>query len=150
MRDELKIFKKYLKQKGLKQTTQREVVLKLFLESPKHLSVDELSRRVRESDPGIGHSTVYRTLKLLAGCGLALESQFLYGRTCFEPAWGVEPHHHLICTRCGTISEFRDPLIGAVRDKICKGLDFKPEADRMEVYGVCSDCQGPRELREED
>jgi Fur family ferric uptake transcriptional regulator len=141
MREEFKILAAYLQKKKLKHTTQRETVLKLFLEAPKHISVDELARRVQAVDRGIGTSTVYRTLKLFIECGLALESKFQHEKTCFEHGYNIEPHHHLICNNCGNVSEFRDPLIPAVTEKICRGLGFKDQEARMEIYGLCSSCQ---------
>jgi Fur family ferric uptake transcriptional regulator len=149
-REEFKILAAFLRKKGLKHTSQRETVLRLFLEAPKHLSVDELAARVRQADPGIGYSTVYRTLKLFTECGLALESKFLHEKACFEHGYKIAPHNHLVCTRCGTVSEFTDPLIPAVTEKICRGLDFKNLEHRVEIYGLCSSCQGPKESRKED
>lgn len=148
--EQRKILAEYLKRRGLKQTTQRETVLRLFLEAPKHLSMEALAERVRREDPRIGTSTVYRCLKLFAEAGLAKESRFQGGRTCFERGHAAEPHHHLICTRCGRISEFQNPLIEAVAEKVCHELDFKAQETRMELYGLCSACQGPRDRRAED
>ncbi len=140
----------YLKQKGLKQTAQRETVLKIFLESPKYLSVDELTRRVRSKHSKLGLSTVYRSLRIFTECGLARENHFLYRGASFEPIYGVAAHDHLICKRCGKVQEFSNPLIQAVQEKVGKEFDFKREEHRVEIYGLCSDCQGPKHLRPEE
>src|SRR5258708_3950134 len=150
MREEFKILAEYLRKKKLKQTSQREKVLKLFLEAPKHITVDELARQVHDADPKIGYSTVYRSLKLFTECGLALESKFQHGKACFERGFQVSPHHHLICTKCGDINEFSNPLIEAVTEKVSKELDFKAVENKVEVYGLCSKCQGPKESRHEE
>jgi Fur family ferric uptake transcriptional regulator len=150
MRDESRILAQYLRQKGLKQTSQRETVLRLFLEAPKHITVDELTARVRQVDRKVGTSTVYRCLKLFTECGLALESKFQHGRACFEHGYKATPHHHLICTRCGRIDEFENPLIEAVADKICREGDFRSEEARLEIYGLCAACQGPKASRAEE
>src|ERR1700731_5434253 len=71
MREAEGIFVQHLKRVGLKQTGQRSAILRTFLETREHLSIDELHRLVKKNDPRIGFSTVYRTLKLLARCGLA-------------------------------------------------------------------------------
>jgi Fur family ferric uptake transcriptional regulator len=150
MREETRILAEYLRRKGLKQTSQRETVLRLFLEAPKHITVDDLTARVRQMDRRVGTSTVYRCLKLFTECGLALESKFQHGRTCFEHGHKATAHHHLICNRCGRIGEFENPLIEAVGEKVCRDLDFKAEETRLEIYGLCSACQGPKDARPEE
>ena len=70
------ILHRHLKGVGLKQTAQRDTILRTFLETRDHLSTDELHRLVQKKDAHIGYTTVYRTLKLLAECGLASEVAF--------------------------------------------------------------------------
>ena len=135
MDNELKILREYLQRKGLKNTSQREVILKVFLEAPKHLTVDEIARRVQDMDSKIGYSTVYRTLKLFAECGLARESHFLHGRTIFEPGLGAQDHDHLVSMDSDRVEEFQHDLIQAVQEKICRDSGFSPEFRRLEIYG---------------
>src|SRR6185312_15111962 len=76
VREAQSIFQNHLRQVGLKQTAQRDVILRAFLDTRDHLSTDELYRLVKKRDNSIGFTTVYRTLKLLAECGLASEVAF--------------------------------------------------------------------------
>src|ERR1035437_2110520 len=55
------IFLQHLKRVGLKQTEQRNAILRTFLETREHLSIDELHRLVKRTDPRIGFTTVYRS-----------------------------------------------------------------------------------------
>ncbi len=64
-------------------------------------------------DPRVSVATVYRTMKLLAGCGLAFPRQFDGTQTRYEPAAGRPHHDHLICTGCG---DHRGVRRGADRD----------------------------------
>lgn len=143
MREELRILREHLKRAGLKQTSQREAILGIFLELPDFLPVDEIGRAVAARDRRIGLSTVYRSLKLFVEAGLAREHHFLTGRTTFEKTSGPGGRNHLICTQCHRVQPFEDPLIEAVRDKVCRGLSFAPSFNRLEVYGLCSQCRGP-------
>jgi Fur family ferric uptake transcriptional regulator len=143
MKEELKILREHIRAKGLKQTSQRESILRIFLELPDFLTVDELGRAVQDRDRRIGLSTVYRSLKLFTEAGLAWEHQFWHGKTCFEKAYGRKPHNYLVCTQCLTVEAFSDPLIDAVRDKVAGAKGFKPAFNRMEVYGLCRKCRGP-------
>jgi len=144
MKDELRILREHLKRTGLKRTSQREVILGIFLRLPDYLSVDEIGRAVQEEDRRVGLSTVYRSLKLFVEAGLAREHHFLAGKTRFEKAGGPGqgPRNYLICTRCHRVQVFADPLIDAVRDKVCKGLKFAPKFNRLEIYGLCVDHRG--------
>src|SRR5512147_2118389 len=106
MKREHEILIGFLRQKGLKQTDQREKILDIFLSNVKHVSADELHAIIRKSDPKIGFSTVYRTLRLLTDAGLAREVNFGDGRSRFEKAFDKNQHGHLICTNCGRTEEF--------------------------------------------
>ena len=66
-----RILAVYLREKGLKQSARRDLVLAVFLDTHDHLSTEELHHLVKARDPSIGSTTVYRTLKLLNDCGLA-------------------------------------------------------------------------------
>ncbi len=95
-------FYTHLKRVGLKHTGQRDAILRTFLETHEHLSTEELHHLVQRSDPRIGFTTVYRTLKLLADCGLASEVEFHDGVTRYEHQYNRRSHHHMVCTECGS------------------------------------------------
>ena len=147
---QLAVLRGHLKRSGLKQTAQREVVLKALLEGPRYVTMDELVASVQKKDRGIGYSTVYRCMKLFCECALAKEHHFLYGKTCFEHSLDDAAHDYLICKQCGRVQEFSNPLIQAVQEKVTSELDFKLQEHRVELYGVCSSCQGPVAQRPEE
>jgi len=64
-------FRDYICARGLKLTRQRRLILATFLAHGRSLSADELFRELRAQDHPVGYVTVYRTLKLLAGSGVA-------------------------------------------------------------------------------
>ena len=85
---EKEIFFEHIRRAGLKKTSQREMILLLFLQTEGHLSAEDLYLLVREKDPTVGFTTVYRTLKLLSECGLAREERLGDGRRRYE-------HHYI-------------------------------------------------------
>src|SRR5258708_1664006 len=95
------IYLEHLRRVGLKQTEQRNAILRTFLETREHLSIDELHRLVKKTDPRIGFTTVYRTLKLLADCGLASEVAFHDGIARYEHQYNRRSHHHMVWTEGG-------------------------------------------------
>lgn len=137
-----KVFTDYLAQKGLKNTNQRMLILKEFLEQASHLSTEELYLKVRSKNPRIGYATVHRTLKLFAECGIAAERNFGDGQGRFELIHGEEHHDHLICTRCGLIIEFENSQIEKLQNEVARKHRFTIDNHRLELYGLCSDCVG--------
>jgi len=134
----------YLAVKGLKSTTQRDKILKAFVDAGQHLSAEELFLRVKKVHPGIGYATVYRTLKLLAEAGLAQESRFEDGFTRYEHTSTDTHHDHLICTRCGAIIEFENERIEQLQQDVARKNRFKVQTHKLELYGLCAECQGKK------
>ena len=133
-------FADFLTRSGLKSTRQRDRIVRAFFTAGRHLSAEELYHRIHADDPGIGLVTVYRTLKLLRGAGLATERQFGEAYTRFDPNPADRPHDHLICTRCGKIQEFEDATLRQLRAKVARTLGFTVTEQKVELYGFCRDC----------
>ena len=139
----LEALRAYVAQHGLKFTRQRELIAETFFAAGEHLTVEDLLDKVRESDPQVSLATVYRTMKLLTECGLADAHRFGDRHVRYEPADTDEEHHdHIICDRCGKIVEFYNPRLEQLQDDIAGAHGFRLVRHRMELYGICSDCEG--------
>ncbi len=138
--DRVSVFNEYVRQKGLKNTSQRETILTVFLDSTSHYSTEELYLKLRKEHPKIGYATVHRTLKLFAECGIASELNFGDGQTRFEPLNQDQHHDHLVCTQCGLIIEFTEPRIEKIQEQVAAQHKFKIENHRHELYGLCARC----------
>lgn len=126
---------------GLKHSRQRDLVADTFFEMGGHVSVEQLVAAVRRSDPRVSVATVYRTMKLLADCGLAFPRQFDGTQTRYEPAAGRPHHDHLICTGCGTIEEFAEERIETLQSRVARNHGFEVETHKLELYGRCASCR---------
>jgi Fur family ferric uptake transcriptional regulator len=135
----------YIEEKGLKHSRQRDRIAETFFAMGGHVSVEELVARVRRLDPRVSVATVYRTMKLLADCGLAIPRQFGGGQTRYEAAAGREHHDHMICTRCGEIVEFANARIESLQELVARRHGFEVESHKLELYGRCARCLGARE-----
>jgi Fur family transcriptional regulator, ferric uptake regulator len=135
------ILHRHLKDVGLKQTAQRDTILRTFLETRDHLSTDELHRLVQKRDARIGYTTVYRTLKLLAECGLASEVAFHDGIARYEHQYNRRSHHHMVCTACGSSVEFFSPQVGDLEQEIGRKYHYLTTRHTFQIYGVCEDCR---------
>src|SRR5512132_648951 len=54
MTEEQEVFLKHIQKKGLKRTSQRDLILDIFLRTEAHLSSEDLYRLVQKQDPTIG------------------------------------------------------------------------------------------------
>ena len=116
MTEEQEVFLKHIQKQGLKRTAQRDLILDVFLRTEAHVSGEDLYQLVREKDPTVGQTTVYRTLRLLTDAGLAREVRFGDGRAHYEHNYKHEHHDHMICSECGKIIEFYSPELEAMQD----------------------------------
>lgn len=83
---------------------------------------------MKTQDPKIGFTTVYRTLKLLAECGLASEVAFHDGIARYEHQYNRRSHHHMVCTGCGSSVEFFSPEVGELEQEIGPNTITSPPA----------------------
>ncbi|MDC7249416.1 MAG: Fur family transcriptional regulator [Sphaerochaetaceae bacterium] len=138
-------LKKIVKQKGLKYTEQREVVLNVLLHAEEHLTAEEIYNLIKSENPdsNIGIATVYRALSFLEEVNLIASINFGVDGKKYES--NKKDHHdHLICTSCGKIIEFVDNEIEKRQEKIAKKNKFKITSHSMQLYGICPDCQNKK------
>jgi Fur family transcriptional regulator, ferric uptake regulator len=138
---ETAVFEKFIKDKRLRHSKPRDFIIKTFLSLERHMTVDELWGEVKKRYPSIGFATIYRTMKLLSESGLCREIRFEDGATRYEHLYGHDHHDHLICTRCGRLVEVVEPGIEKLQDRLMKRHGFVPQSHRMNLYGICKECQ---------
>ena len=142
VRARMRQFEQALRERGLKATSQRDDIARVFFGATGHLSIEELYTAVRKVNPRVGYATVYRTLKLLREVGLAAERHFDDGQARFEAVEEAAEHHdHVICERCGKIVEFSSQELERLQERIARFLGFVVGRHRMELYGICAECR---------
>ena len=125
MTEEQEVFHQHIQKQGLKRTAQRDLILDVFLNTEAHVSGEDLYQLVREKDPTVGQTTVYRTLRLLTDAGLAREVRFGDGRAHYEHNYKHQHHDHMICSECGKIIEFYSPELEAIQDAMAAKHRFQ-------------------------
>ncbi|HEY2865692.1 MAG TPA: Fur family transcriptional regulator [Pyrinomonadaceae bacterium] len=138
---EKEILLEHLQRAGLRRTGQRDLILETFLRTEEHLTSEDLYRLVQREDPTVGHTTVYRTLKLLTDAGLAREVRFGDNKTYYEHHYNHEHHDHMICTECGKVIEFYSAEIEALQDQMADNFGFLPTHHSLRLWGLCDECQ---------
>lgn len=130
-------------------TLTRKSILDLLRKTSKHMSAKEIYYYLLEKYPGIGLSTVYRTLDLLSQMRLINKMDIGEGQSRYEYRPGEENshHHHLICRKCGKIIDYGDfvdkevKLVKEEAKSIKRKYKFTVQDYNIEFYGVCKDCQ---------
>jgi Fur family ferric uptake transcriptional regulator len=135
-----------LRQRGIRLTRQRQVLLDLIDSSGQHLDADRLYEMARERDSKINRVTVYRTLRMLKESGLVDELDLMHyvgGQHYYETRLKQE-HAHVICLRCGKVEEFFGEPLPKLRRQIESHFGFQIVLVRTEVGGYCAHCQALR------
>lgn len=135
------VLRQYLKSKGLLHSKQREQVLDIFLKTEKHPTIGDLYELVRKKNPKIGLATVYRAMRVICAAGLAREADFGDGVRRFEHEYQHQHHDHLVCLKCGKITEVMSPEIEKLQERLAKKYSFTPLRHRMQIFGICGKCK---------
>lgn len=130
-------------------TAPREAILNLLDRTSKHLSAKEIYASLHRAYPGIGLTTVYRTLDLLARARLINKLDIGEGQSRYEfkSDKRKEHHHHLICTKCGRIIDYSDfveeelELVKRTEKTLALKYNFTVQDHNIEFYGLCEKCK---------
>ncbi len=122
------ILDKYVAKKNLRKTQERYRILEFIYDLDKHFDVDELHRKLKESDFSVSKATVYNTLELLLDAGLVRKHHFSNNTAYYEKSYFNKAHDHLIITdrngKVEQIIEFCDPRIDAIRADLEQHLNI--------------------------
>ena len=120
---------KNLREAGLKVTLPRVRILEIFDKSlERHLSADDVYKKILDSGDEVGLATVYRVLTQFESAGILEKQNFESGHSVYELASNPdfdEHHDHMICLDTGDIIEFYNEELEDLQDKIAKKHGYK-------------------------
>ncbi len=138
---EKEILTDFLSKKNLRMTSQRDMILNVFLKTEKHLTSEDLYNLVKRKDKSIGQATIYRFLKLLTDAELAREVEFGDGVIRYEHNYGHKHHDHIICVKCNESLEVVEPRIEKLQEELAKKYGYTLKGHKMYLYGICESCR---------
>ena len=138
--------KDLLREKGLKVTSQRLMVLNILsAHGDEHLTVEEISDLAKEESPEIGLATIYRTVQVLLELHVIEKVTFDDGFARYElngeETGSGHRHHHAICTQCGKVYSLETDLLDTLEKQVFESLGFEVTDHEVKLYGLCSACR---------
>ena len=125
---------------GYRMTEPRRSLAALIEAQDGHFTAAELVAAARAARPAVGRATVFRTLDLLEHIGAVERLDLPNGDHAYV---GCEPahHHHIVCSRCARTVEIDDAGLRSVLRDVARETGFRVDDHRLELFGVCPDCQ---------
>lgn len=122
---------------GYRMTAQRAALLKAIWKLDAHFTAEQVRQALPQAErPDL--STIYRTLDLLCEVG-ALHA--LTGVTPTEYERAREPHHHLLCRDCGTVTVLADYHLDSLIAHLLDEHGFAAELSHLAIPGRCLPCR---------
>ncbi len=134
-------FLQQLHQKGVRMTAQRLTVTTEIAACSGHFDMEQLLSRMHAKGLKISRATAYRTLETLQACNLVEKRDFGKSGRVYENVIPGGHHDHLICTKCGRVTEFDSPELEKIQQYICDKLGFAQVSHTHHVFGICQQCQ---------
>ncbi|EOB7551146.1 TPA: peroxide-responsive transcriptional repressor PerR [Staphylococcus aureus] len=128
-----------LRQAGVRITPQRQAILRYLISSHTHPTADEIYQALSPDFPNISVATIYNNLRVFKDIGIVKE--LTYGDSSSRFDFNTHNHYHIICEQCGKIVDFQYPQLNEIERLAQYMTDFDVTHHRMEIYGVCKECQ---------
>jgi Fe2+ or Zn2+ uptake regulation protein len=126
-----------LRERGQRVTPQRLAIARVVAELDRHVTAEHVFGEVSSRLPGVSLPTVYATLELLEQLGLVRRVS-VAGSAVYDGR--IEEHHHLVCRRCGAITDVEAPVDRAGLLAAAQANGFAPDYSEVVVRGLCASC----------
>ena len=142
---EKKQFIRLFKEQGLDRFDQRFQVLDAFLTLEDQVTLQDISQQLRADGVHLEDEFIFSSMEILCRFGFALKADFNKDLEAFYEHRHLGVHHdHMICTKCGSILEFKDEALEKQQKKVTDAYGFYMLQHKMEIYGLCSACMAAR------
>ena len=141
MNKEAHPLKDFLGPGGLRNTKERETILRELEVRKGHFNAEKLYSVLNRKGTKVSRPTIYRTLKLLEKYHLIEKLDIKQNCFYYEPRYQKKDHGHMICEKCGKIIDFPSQSFNTLKSEIGKDKTFKLDNISIQVFGVCMSCQ---------
>jgi len=128
-----------MRSRGGRATSARRLLLAALVTRPGHLSAEELAAEVQSRAPDVNLSTIYRNLEELERLRVVDRTHLGHGPATYHLASAA--HGHLVCEKCGSMSEVPDQIFDGLAEQARERYGFVIHPNRFAVTGLCAGCQ---------
>ncbi|AMB94451.1 transcriptional repressor [Aerococcus sanguinicola] len=136
-----------LREHKVRITPQREAIIKYLIETKDHPTAEDIFNELSPHFKSMSLATVYNNLNLLTRMHLVRELN--YGDDASHFDFDLDRHYHVICEHCGRIVDLYYPILYELESYAAAYTGFKVNNHRLEIYGLCQDCQLERQETED-
>ncbi len=137
-------FRSLIESDEIGKVEERLNVIDVFLSTEEHVTLEEMMQLLKERAFDYEPEFVRQCMNRWVDHGFAQKKEFEGQPPRYEHRHLGKHHDHLICTKCGRISEFRDEGMEILQAKIAASQCFHILQHKMEIYGLCSHCVSQR------
>ena len=127
-----------LKEKGLKTTRQRLLLLKVLLEASNPLNAEMILERMKGDLSGCNLSTVYRNMELLLTRDVVHEINI--NQKSYYAINQNQHGHYIQCIQCKEMTLIEGCPLEAYEKELETQTGYKVVKHRVELFGICKKC----------
>ena len=128
-----------LRQRGLRVTTPRRLVLEALFAAEVPVSAEHIAQTVN-----LELTSVYRNLETLEHHGLARHVHLGHGPGLYVLI-GRGEREFLSCERCGAVRSLTTEQLDPIRDRVRELYGYEARFSHFPIVGLCPDCAQRRE-----
>lgn len=128
---------------GQRLTTSRRHIVDVLASADRPLSIPE----ILEATPAVAQSSAYRNLASLERVGVVTRVVTSDEWARFELSEDITGHHHhLVCSRCGAVTDVVVPddierRLDSTLGTLATSAGFTLQHHRLDLIGVCAQCR---------
>jgi Fe2+ or Zn2+ uptake regulation protein len=126
---------------GYRLTEPRRMVAELVNARTGHFTANDLLEDAAAQELNIGRATVFRALELFAELEVLERIDLPTGDHAYVSCLPAHHHHHVICERCGQVTEVQDLGLGEALRAMERATGWRVDTHRLELYGCCPECR---------
>ncbi len=134
-------FIQALRERGMRLTPQREMVLSVMHGLAGHATADDIYRGVQARSTAVDISTIYRTLDLLQAMDMLVILETPDGQRSYALAGAHGEHVHLVCRGCGCEIHADPAPFEALAAQLAAQYGFALATSHLSLPGVCAACR---------
>ena len=127
-----------LRARGHRVTAPRLLVHRHVRRSGGHLTPEQVHAQLAPGLPSLSPATIYATLDLLDELGFVRRLSTPRGTTVYDPR--TDPHHHVICRRCGRMEDIDAPVDAEAAQAAATAAGFTVDHRELQLSGLCAAC----------